>query len=168
MKIKMILFYASIYLLTIFIQPQYTQYDKIEINEIGIDELSEIINDRNDKVLLLNIWATWCVPCKEEFPGLIKISNQYKDKIDVVGISIDYPDELESKIYPFVNEVQLSFTNYVNGEKDAEKFINFLNGEWSGAIPATFIYDINGNQVESFIGKKSFEEFEEVALNYIN
>jgi thiol-disulfide isomerase/thioredoxin len=164
----MILFYASIYLLTIFIQPQYTQYDKIEINEIGIDELSEIINDRNDKVLLLNIWATWCVPCKEEFPGLIKISNQYKDKIDVVGISIDYPDELESKIYPFVNEVQLSFTNYVNGEKDAEKFINFLNGEWSGAIPATFIYDINGNQVESFIGKKSFEEFEEVALNYIN
>ena len=168
MKIKLILFFVSIYILAIFIQPQFTQQDKIEINEIDLNELSEIINDRKDKVLLLNIWATWCLPCKEEFPGLIKLSNQYGEKIDVVGISIDYPDEMETKIYPFLRDVQLSFTNYVNAEKDAEKFINFLSGEWSGAIPATFIYDPNGKLVDFLVGKKSFEEFEKVMLSYIN
>ena len=75
---------------------------------------------------------------------------------------------MESKIYPFLNEYQVSFINYVNEEKDAEEFINFLNGEWSGAIPASFIYDSDGNQLEFMIGKKSFKEFEEVVLNYFN
>lgn len=162
------LLFVAVFSITFSNQPQYTKPDKKEIKEIGLDELSEIINNRKNKVLVINIWATWCLPCKEEFPGLVNLSNQYEDKIDVVGISIDYPDEVESKIYPFLNKVQASFTNYVNVEKNAEKFINFLNGEWSGAIPATFIYDINGNQVEFFIGKKSFEEFEDVVLNYIN
>ena len=162
------LFYGVIYLLVLFIQPQFTQPENIEIKEISLIELSEIINNRNGKGLLINIWATWCLPCKEEFPGLIKLSNLYEDKIDVVGISIDYPDEAESKINPFLKEFQLSFTNYVNGENDAEEFINFLNGEWSGAIPATFIYDSDGQQVEFFIGKKSFEEFEAAVLNYFN
>jgi len=168
MKIRQIIFYAAIYFFMIYIQPQFTQPNNSEIKEISLGELSEIINKRNGKGLLVNIWATWCLPCKEEFPGLIKLSNQYEDKIDVVGISIDYPDEVESKIYPFLNEFQVSFINYVNGEKDAEEFIHFLNVEWSGAIPATFVYNSNGNQVEFFIGKKSFEELEEVVLNYIN
>ena len=168
MKIALMVFVVAIFSLTIFIEPQYTQQDKIGINEIGLDELSEIIKNRKEKVLLLNIWATWCVPCIEEFPGLKKLSNQYQDKIDVIGISIDYPDEIDSKIYPFLNKVQPGFINYVNEEKNAEKFINFLNGEWSGAIPATFIYDTNGNQSKFLIGKQSFEEFEEVVLNNIN
>lgn len=168
MKISQMLFYSVIYSLVIFIQPQFAQPDNIEIKEISLIELSEVISNRNGKGLLINIWATWCLPCKEEFPGLIKLSNLYEDKIDVVGISIDYPDEVESKINPFLNEFHVSFTNYVNGEKDVEEFINFLNGEWSGAIPATFIYDSDGKQVEFFIGKKSFEEFEETVLSNIN
>jgi thiol-disulfide isomerase/thioredoxin len=168
MKIRQILFYAVIYSLVIFIQPQFTQTVNIEINEISLDELSEIINNRNGQALLVNIWATWCLPCREEFPGLIKLSDQYKDKIDVVGISIDFPDELESKIYPFLNEFQLSFTNYINSEKDAEKFINFLNTKWNGALPASFIYDTDGKQVKFFVGKKSYEDFEEVVLKYFN
>ena len=168
MKVRQILFNAVIYSLVIFSQPQYTQTANIEIDEISLDELSELINNRNGKALLINIWATWCVPCREEFPGLIKLSDQYKDKLDVVGVSIDFPDELESKIYPFLNEFQISFTNYISAEKDAEKFIDFLNTKWNGALPASFIYDSDGKQVEFFVGKKSFEEFEEVVSDYFN
>jgi len=168
MKILRVLYYGAIYLPLIIIHPQSEQPDSIVIKEIGISELSEIINNRNGKGLLINIWATWCRPCEEEFPALVRLSDQYKDKIDVVGISIDYPDEVESKIYPFLNKYQVSFINYVNEEKDAEEFINFLNGEWSGAIPASFIYDSDGNQLEFMIGKKSFKEFEEAVLNYFN
>jgi thiol-disulfide isomerase/thioredoxin len=168
MKIRQILYYAVIVSLGIFIQPQYTQHVDTEIDEISLDELSELIDKRDGKALLINIWATWCVPCREEFPGLIKLSDLYEDELDVVGITIDYPDELESKIYPFLNKFQINFTNYINGGKDAEKFINFLNTDWNGALPASFIYDIDGKQVEFLVGKKSFEEFEQVVLKYFN
>ena len=168
MKILRVLYYGAIYLPLIIIHPQSEQPDSIVIKEISLGGLSEIIKNRNGKGLLINIWATWCLPCREEFPGLIRLSDKYKDKIDVVGISVDYPDEVESKIYPFLNKYQVSFINYVNEEKDAEEFINFLNGEWSGAIPASFIYDSDGNQLEFMIGKKSFKEFEEAVLNYFN
>jgi thiol-disulfide isomerase/thioredoxin len=168
MKIRQILIYAVIFSFIIFIQPQYSQPANIKIDEINLDELAEIINNRDGKALLINIWATWCIPCREEFPDLIKLTDQYEGKIDVVGISIDYPDELESKVYPFLNKFQINFTNYISSEKDAEKFINFLNIKWNGALPASFIYDTEGKQVKLFVGKKSFEKFEEVVLEYTN
>jgi len=137
-----------------------TDQENLEISEITLDELNDIIKNRKGRVLLINIWATWCVPCKEEFPDLIKISEKYDEQIELVGISIDYPDEIESKIIPFLNEFQPNFVNYVNGEKDTERFINNLNPKWSGAIPATFFYDSEGEQILFYVGKMSFEKIE--------
>lgn len=148
-------------------QTNQQNWSKFEVNEISIDELNDIIKIRNGRVLLINIWATWCVPCKEEFPDLIKISDKYGEKLDLVGISIDYPDEIDSKILPFLNELQPSFINYVNGESDSEKFINNLDPKWSGAIPATFLYDSEAEQISFFIGNLSFEEIENKALKLI-
>ena len=141
--------------------------ENLEVSEITIDELNYIINNREGRVLLINIWASWCIPCKEEFPDLIKISNEYSEKIELVGISIDYPDEVELKILPFLNEFQPCFINYVNVENDIEKFINNLNPEWSGAIPATFFYDLDGKQFLFYEGKMSFKEIENEALKMI-
>jgi len=141
--------------------------ENLEVSEITIDKLNYIINNREGRVLLINIWASWCIPCKEEFPDLIKISNEYSEKIELVGISIDYPDEVELKILPFLNEFQPCFINYVNVENDIEKFINNLNPEWSGAIPATFFYDLDGKQFLFYEGKMSFKEIENEALKMI-
>ena len=140
----------------------------LEVSEITINELNDIIKIREGRVLVINIWATWCVPCKEEFPDLINISEKYSEKIELIGISIDYPDEVESKIIPFLNKLKPNFINFVNVESDAEKFINNLNFEWSGAIPATFFYDLEGKQFLFYEGKMSFEEIENNALKMIN
>ena len=140
----------------------------VEVYEITIDELNDIIKSREGKVLLINIWATWCVPCKEEFPDLIKFSEKYGEQIELIGISIDYPDEVESKIIPFLNKLKPNFINYVNVENDTEKFINNLNPDWSGAIPATFFYDSEGKQFSFYEGKMSFEEIKNEALKKIN
>ena len=150
-----------------FGQTDHQIWKNLEVSEITIDELNDIIKNRNEKVLLINIWATWCVPCKEEFPDLIKISDKYGEKIELIGISIDYPDEVESKILPFLNKLKPNFINYVNVENDAEKFINNLNSEWSGAIPATFFYDSEGKQILFYEGKMSFEEIENEVLKMI-
>ncbi len=171
MKIKRTLKVVS--LILFFSINNYAQTDQliqenIEVSEITIDELNDFIKNREGRVLLINIWATWCVPCKEEFPDLIKISKKYGEKIELVGISIDYPDEVESKIIPFLNKFQPSFNNYVNVENDTERFINNLNPEWSGAIPATFFYDSEGKQFLFYEGKMSFKEIENEALIKIN
>ncbi len=142
--------------------------ENLEVSEITIDELNDIIKNREGKFLLINIWATWCVPCKEEFPDLIKISDKYGEMIELIGISIDFPDEVESKIIPFLNKLKPNFINYVNVENDTERFINNLNPGWSGAIPATFFYDSEGKQFLFYEVKMSFKEIENEVLKMIN
>ena len=171
MKIRRTLKVVS--LILFFSVNNYGQTDQqiqenLEVSEITIDELNDIIKSRKGKVLLINIWATWCIPCKEEFPDLIKISEKYGKQIELIGISIDYPDEVDTKIIPFLNKLKPNFINYVNVENDTEKFINNLNPNWSGAIPATFFYDLNGKQFLFYEGKMSYEEIETKALKKIN
>jgi len=140
----------------------------MKIEKISIDQINKIIKNRNGKYLLLNIWATWCDPCREEFPALIKLSKKYKDEIEFIGISVDYPDEADTKIKPFLLLVNSNFTNYVNSERNSENFISNLNQEWNGSVPATFVYDTKGNQIKYFIGGKTFDEFEKEISGFIN
>ena len=142
--------------------------DSLIVNQISVEDLNGIIKNRNNKYLFLNVWATWCIPCREEFPSLKKINQKYKNKVELIGISVDFPDEVESKIKPFLSSQNIEFNNYVNAEKDVEKFISNLNPDWDGTVPATFLFDLKGNQVKYFTGGKSFEEFEKVVADLIN
>jgi thiol-disulfide isomerase/thioredoxin len=141
--------------------------NSLTVNQISVKDLNGIIKNRNNKYLLLNVWATWCIPCREEFPALKKINQKYKDEVELVGISVDFPDEVESKIKPFLSSLNIEFTNYVSAEKDVEKFISNLNPDWDGTVPATFLFDLKGNQVKYFTGGKSFEAFENVVTDLI-
>ncbi len=136
----------------------------LPVKIISTAELEKLIKERNGKPLLINVWATWCAPCREEFPDLVKIAENFGDKIDVVGISVDFPEEIDSKIIPFLKKHNAQFANYVVKVTDPEDFINLLNKDWFGAIPATFIYDEKGNQKEFLIGKQSYKNFEEVLI----
>jgi thiol-disulfide isomerase/thioredoxin len=136
----------------------------LPVKIISTAELEKLIKERNGKPLLINVWATWCAPCREEFPDLVKIAENFGDKIDVVGISVDFPEEIDSKVIPFLKKHNAQFANYVVKVTDPEDFINLLNKDWFGAIPATFIYDEKGNQKEFLIGKQSYKNFEEVLI----
>ncbi|GMU87489.1 MAG: hypothetical protein AMXMBFR48_27300 [Ignavibacteriales bacterium] len=129
------------------------------ITKAGIKELQKLIKERKGKILVLNVWATWCIPCKEEMPDLNKLAKKHKE-IEVVGLSIDYDDEIETKIKPFLKKQPVFFKVLVNTERSDEKLINFLSPDWGGAIPATFIYDAKGKLKAILEGKKSYEEFE--------
>jgi thiol-disulfide isomerase/thioredoxin len=132
--------------------------NKIVVEIINKEKLSKLINERKGKPLFLNLWATWCVPCREEFPSINKLAEEYKD-VDFVGISVDFPEEVESKIIPFLKSQKAKFISYVNGFSGDEELINELDINWNGALPATFIYDKNGKKVSFLEGKKSYEEF---------
>jgi thiol-disulfide isomerase/thioredoxin len=131
---------------------------QIKVEPIDKTKLQKIIKERKGKPLFLNLWATWCVPCREEFPAINKLSDEFKD-VEFVGISVDFPEEVESKIIPFLTSQKAKFVSYVNAFEGDEELINTLDKNWNGALPATFIFDKNGKKVSFLEGKKTYEEF---------
>ena len=152
--------FLSIFIILVLIGCQKSEDKKINVGLMDANGFQELLNSNKGNVLVVNIWATWCIPCVEEMPDLIKLANYYKDEsVKIVAISIDYNDEIESKILPFIKKQNLNFPVYVNNFKNDEQFINYFNKDWSGAIPATFVYDKTGNQKEFLLGKHSFDDF---------
>jgi thiol-disulfide isomerase/thioredoxin len=127
------------------------------IDEAGFGNL---VSNRKGKILLINVWATWCAPCREEFPDLVKIANEYHTRnVEVVGISADFPDEIDAKVKPFLKSQHATFQNYIKNFEDDEAFINSVNPKWSGALPATFVYDVDGKLRDSYFGQNDVTGF---------
>ncbi len=142
---------------------------QIKVDKIDKLELEKIIKERNGKVLLLNIWATWCIPCREEFPDLVKIASEFAiHEVEVIGISIDYPEETESKIIPFLKKQKANFKNYVSAFKNDEQLIDFINKDWNGALPASIIYGKDGSMIKFMEGKKTYKDFAEIIKSQLN
>lgn len=130
------------------------------VEPINEQELRQLIHERAGRILLLNVWATWCKPCIEEFPALIRLQQSYRDSpVDIIAISVDYPDEVESKIIPFLDSLAVSFTVFVADISKPEDLIKTLNPAWGGAVPATFVFDRHGQRRAFLLGEKSYEIF---------
>jgi len=166
---KSVLIFLVILLSFKFSLDIYSQSDPTSaVKIINVSDLKLILEDEKGNATLINVWATWCAPCREEFPDLVKLSNDYKSEIRIIGISADEVKDLDEKVIPFLKNKNAQFENYLIKVVEPEDFINLLDPDWSGAIPATFIYDKNGKQAEVLIGKQSYEEFENAIKRVID
>jgi thiol-disulfide isomerase/thioredoxin len=122
--------------------------------------LKKALASQRGKVVVVNFWATWCAPCVEEFPDLVKLHNSFKSRgLVVVGVSVDDP-EAQSKVISFLSKQKATFPAYLRKPGDMDAFINAVHPEWNGAIPLTLVYDRNGKQVgEPMIGAHSYAKF---------
>jgi thiol-disulfide isomerase/thioredoxin len=124
-------------------------------------DVEAMFKKNKGKVTLINLWATWCKPCVYEFPDLVKLYNEYKDDdFRLVFISLDDKSDVESALKPFLKKQGVTFTSYHNGFSQPEELIDLIDKNWQGAIPTTYIYDKKGNMKQSFLGTRSYEEFE--------
>jgi thiol-disulfide isomerase/thioredoxin len=130
------------------------------VRTIDLSGVQRLISERHGRILFLNIWATWCQPCVEEFPDIVRVRSDFADSVlDVVAISIDYPDEVESKILPFLKDHHAAFPVYVSSVKKEEDFMDAINPAWTGGIPATFVFDRQGGRRAFLFGEKKFTVF---------
>ncbi len=121
----------------------------------------------NDTTYVINFWATWCKPCVEELPYFEEFARAYSgEKARVILISLDFPRQFESKLAPFVEERNLQATVIALADGRYNDWIDKVSTEWTGAIPATYIY--KGGQ-SHFIGTpvKSMAELEAVARRFL-
>ena len=105
--------------------------------------------------LLINFWATWCGPCREEFPDLIKIRGQYDEsRLDFVLVSLDDPLDIDKAVPEFLSEQRATaFPSYLLHAADDSVAINLVDPTWSGELPATFVYDRSGSVVFKHKGR---------------
>jgi thiol-disulfide isomerase/thioredoxin len=109
------------------------------------------------KPLLVNFWATWCDPCREEFPDLVKLDAEYKGKIDFITISLDELSEIDRDVPKFLADMKAPMPAYLLKAIDDDAAIAFVSKEWSGALPLTILYDAAGNQTYYRQGKVKIE-----------
>ncbi len=120
---------------------------------ITLDNLKRIIQSRNEPVQVINFWATWCGPCVKEIPLLEKLTHEGKGvKVTLVSLDFDL-DPNPEKVYQFITRKHLQSRVVILQEHDPNSWINKIDKNWSGAIPATLI-------VNNITGKRKFVERE--------
>jgi thiol-disulfide isomerase/thioredoxin len=127
------------------------------VTEINEAELKSLLGTGAGRVhpLLVNFWATWCGPCREEFPDLVKIKKQYgEDRLDFIIVSLDDPSDIDKAVPDFLNEVRATaFPSYLLHAEDDGAAINLVDPTWQGELPATFLYDRTGALVFKHKGR---------------
>ena len=130
--------------------------DTSGVREIDLEGLKKLIqrDPKDTRPLLVNFWATWCDPCREEFPDLVKIDADYRSKgLNFVAVSLDDIGDLKSKVEPFLKEMKATMPVVLLNVNDPEPAIHTVDPNWQGDMPATFLYDKDGKVVFKHFGR---------------
>jgi thiol-disulfide isomerase/thioredoxin len=139
--------------------------DVLEIYDY--EGVKKYLHLEDDTVYIVNFWATWCAPCVKELPYFEEIGENYKDKnVEVILISLDFPKHYDSKLKPFLKKHNLNSKVLVLNDTDMNTWIPKVHADWSGAIPATLIYNKDKRQFyeQSF----SYDELKAEVDKFLN
>jgi thiol-disulfide isomerase/thioredoxin len=129
-------------------QPRVTQIDDAKIKQLL---------KPGGKPLLVNFWATWCGPCREEFPDLVKIDREYRGKIDFITVSLDFIEELNTGVPKFLSGMKAEMPTYLLTSADENTIISSIAKDWNGALPFTILYSEKGEITYLRQGKVNHE-----------
>lgn len=119
------------------------------------------------RVTVVNFWATWCIPCREEFPGYVRLGREFEaDGVEVVFVSTDYPEDVPEARH-FLSEQGVTEPSYLKVGRD-EDFVRAIHDGWSGALPATALIGPNGGLVDFWEGKTSYEDLKSRVLTLLH
>ncbi len=128
-------------------QDQRVAMNTDELMVVDYDGLEPILNKNDDKTYVINFWATWCAPCIKELPYFEKLNQNYSGKnVEVILVSLDFPRMYEKKLKPYIKENDLKSKVIALDDTDMNRWIPKINENWTGAIPATIIYNKTGRK----------------------
>ena len=132
--------------------------------EASSEQILHHIQDLHSPLVLVNFWASWCEPCKVEFPALLSVRKRMANKgLSVVFVSIDEPSDL-ADAEAFLRESQIDFKTFYKGTQPI-KFVTQIYPKWEGEVPTSILMDQQLNIVDAWTGATSAAELEKrVAL----
>jgi thiol-disulfide isomerase/thioredoxin len=136
----------------------------VRMLDVGETKFADLIG--NNKVVLVNFWATWCPPCRIEIPELIALQRDFKDKgVEVIGLTIEDPEMMQEGVKAFVKREEI---NYRIGFAPEEMFMLFNGDDPRSVIPQTFIFDRSGKLIDRLKGfRRDFRNRIEGVLNHV-
>ena len=157
-------------LFLVFLILAFAEVKADEIDIIKFSDLKEIIEDKNNNLLVVNFWATWCAPCVKELHQFDELKEKYKGQnVKVVLVSFDFADQLSKRVIPFVEKRKVKSKVVLLDETDYNSFIDKIDPSWSGAIPATLMIDRRNGLKKRFFEKEFKEgQLDQTFTKFIN
>ncbi len=124
--------------------------------------LKKVLRPMN-RPMVINFWATWCDPCRDEFPELVKLHLKYRAKVDFITVSLDDLAEIGRDVPKFLAEMHSEMPAYLLKTRDEEEdnlAYRTVSDKWAGNLPLTIIKDERGFTVYERNGKFRTETLE--------
>lgn len=139
--------------------------DPVTLDTIDVAGIANLLKNNTDKLVLINVWATWCGPCTVEFSDFVTLSRIYKERdFEFISISAD-DSENRARVLKFLKKEQSSGRNYVFTGDDKYKLIDVIDPAWQGALPFTLLVEPGGKIVYAKQEVIDVEELRKLIFN---
>jgi len=133
----------------------------LEAEWTDLARLEQRISGERGRVVVVNFWATWCEPCREEFPDFIELQHRHAARgLLVLAVSLDAPSERDTEVKKFLAEMRPVFPVLIKTAGDPDVFINAIDPRWTGSLPATLIYDRSGKRKHALFVPQTLKSLE--------
>lgn len=127
---------------------------------IDLQGYQKILQQYKGKPLVVTFWATWCEPCRDEYPLVNDLAKQYAPQgLKVVGISLDQDGDL-ILTRRFLARYKPVFPNYRKRKGDEDAFSQAVMQGWNGSLPASFFYAKDGTQIGHLVGASDHDTYD--------
>ncbi|MDP2343324.1 MAG: TlpA disulfide reductase family protein [Deltaproteobacteria bacterium] len=123
------------------------------------DYAATILAPRAGRIVVVNFWASYCLPCIEEIPALQELGKQYAGKVDVVFVSSDPPSQAPHAL-AVLKRRKVELVSFIVSNEDPDPFIHMIDKEWQGEMPFTVVYNGKGEAIQKLPGAHTRAEFQ--------
>ncbi len=139
---------------------------EVRLDEIDLKELKNLMANDGDKLRLINVWATWCGPCRLEYPEFVVIQRMFGARdFEFVSVSADKLSN-KDKALAFLRKAQSALTNYIVTNDDKYALIESVDSEWNGALPYTALVEPGGRIVWRHQGEVDFMKLKKTIVDH--
>lgn len=146
-----------------------TSKQDYSVKIVHFADLEAVMKKDDDKLYVVNFWATWCRPCVMELPEFMEVNNAYRNnpRFKMILVSLDMAKEAETTVRSFLEKRKMDVDVYLlDDNKRMNEWIPAIDKNWSGAIPATVFYR-NGEKVEFIENQMKKSELEQIINKYL-
>jgi thiol-disulfide isomerase/thioredoxin len=127
---------------------------------LNAQALRDLLGAQRGKVVILNLWATWCAPCLREIPVLINVTKNVAARgVVLVGVAMDEPQSLNTLVEPFRARFFPQFDTWLRDEPDMDRIASVVDQTWNEILPTTYIIGRNGKLSTKIQGARSEAQF---------
>lgn len=146
---------------------RWIEFDGQKLGWYHYEQLKPLLEIDNDTTYVVNFWATWCKPCIEELPAFQQLYETYKNqKVHLILVSLDFEKQLTTKLIPYLNKHNIQGEVPILSQKGMNDWIEQIHPSWTGALPATLIYQ--GSRRQFFEQSFEYSELEVKLKQFMN